>query len=670
MTKMTLLSLIRTGEPELVRHMTDFAAQQGLDRPDEAGKAIRQAVSEGICQTGSRVENDLLTGYASDLAALPLGHAAIFRLLKHSRQSYFKLLDQAGPSPESSRWKQQILHFFDQLETAFVEQRAKIGCIRDKRLCKTEKQARALFDSSPDPMFLFDGTGRFLDVNNAACQRLGYSRKLLLRMNVEDVDSPRFASRKGKRIMEVLDTGSAQFFSEYVTASGEYFPVEVRAAAVNSDNGKQILSSARDISQQDRQRRALEKSEEKFRRIFENMEDAYFLTSMDGTLLMANPSTLRQLGRSRDEAIGRNVTAVLYAHNGAREVMLEKLYEAGQLSGYQVDFKRKDGTIVKGELNVNFVYNEQNEPVALEGIFRDVTDRFNAAQLLKEREEQYRGFFMNNHAIMLLHDPQDGRILDANPAAEDFYGYERKKLLRMTIGQLQNGSDKDLFREMVKAGKERRNHFMLTHKTASGDSRDVEVYSGPVTVNRRMVLYSVIHDVTERKRLELELQRMATEDPLTGVANRREFLRQCEAELSRAKRYKTPLTLLMLDLDHFKQINDTHGHKTGDQTLCAVTRACRETLRDSDLFGRIGGEEFAAVLSHTGKENGAIAAERLCAAVRKMSMETPDGPLSVTISIGLAELSPADRNMEEIMHRADKALYRAKRNGRDRVETA
>ncbi len=168
----------------------------------------------------------------------------------------------------------------------------------------------------------------------------------------------------------------------------------------------------------------------------------------------------------------------------------------------------------------------------------------------------------------------------------------------------------------------------------------------------------------ENARLFGRVQELASVDQLTGVWNRRHLLEMAEQVLKSARRAQRPLTLILLDIDHFKKFNDTHGHLVGDQVLRGVARCCRQTLRESDLFGRYGGEEFVAVLPETGPEGAAETAERLATAIRHKPLQTESGePLRITISQGLA--SAPLHELEALLMRADQALYAAKDAGRD-----
>lgn len=163
-----------------------------------------------------------------------------------------------------------------------------------------------------------------------------------------------------------------------------------------------------------------------------------------------------------------------------------------------------------------------------------------------------------------------------------------------------------------------------------------------------------------------ELLRLATVDSLTKAWNRRHFLEQAGKELARCTRYGRPMTIVMLDIDCFKQINDSYGHQAGDAALMAFAAKCRETLRTTDLFGRLGGEEFAAVLVETGAAIAAEVCDRLRRAVAAIEIPHQDEILHFTVSAGFAELA-AGEDLESLSNRADEALYHAKSRGRNRV---
>ncbi|MBP9218204.1 MAG: diguanylate cyclase [Sterolibacterium sp.] len=181
----------------------------------------------------------------------------------------------------------------------------------------------------------------------------------------------------------------------------------------------------------------------------------------------------------------------------------------------------------------------------------------------------------------------------------------------------------------------------------------------------------VISDITERKTLEKELERQAHIDVLTGLNNRRHFFELAEHELSRARRHDLPLSALMLDIDHFKRCNDTWGHAVGDRVLQKLAEVCQHTLREIDIFGRIGGEEFTVLLVETNTYAALEAAERLRQALAAATVPLDHGQhLNFTVSIGVAYLTQEDHTIPDLLRRADMALYAAKNSGRNRVSDA
>ncbi|MFT5697577.1 MAG: diguanylate cyclase (GGDEF)-like protein/PAS domain S-box-containing protein [Desulforhopalus sp.] len=179
---------------------------------------------------------------------------------------------------------------------------------------------------------------------------------------------------------------------------------------------------------------------------------------------------------------------------------------------------------------------------------------------------------------------------------------------------------------------------------------------------------AIQEDITEKKRLQEELEKLATTDALTGVFNRSHFMNRFTQEMTRSIRYDQALTVLAFDLDFFKKINDTYGHHGGDMALQAFTDVVRKELRKSDFFGRMGGEEFCAVLVQTGKDGALLLAERLRLAVELMRVPCDGELIKVTTSIGVAQWSGTDMQTEDLLKRADRALYAAKGAGRNQVK--
>jgi diguanylate cyclase (GGDEF)-like protein/PAS domain S-box-containing protein len=181
----------------------------------------------------------------------------------------------------------------------------------------------------------------------------------------------------------------------------------------------------------------------------------------------------------------------------------------------------------------------------------------------------------------------------------------------------------------------------------------------------------VTRDLTRKKREEDDLRDAATKDFLTGLFNRRSFEETARQELQRWQRGREPLSLLMIDADHFKRVNDVHGHGTGDDVLRVLARAVQDQVRELDVVARLGGEEFVVLLPSTDSVGGRAAAERIRTCIEGLRVTAPDGSMvRFTVSIGIAEATRDSASIELLLQRADDALYEAKRRGRNRSVVA
>jgi diguanylate cyclase (GGDEF)-like protein/PAS domain S-box-containing protein len=293
----------------------------------------------------------------------------------------------------------------------------------------------------------------------------------------------------------------------------------------------------------------------------------------------------------------------------------------------------------------------------------------NLNQRLKESEENYRNIFENINEGIFQALP-DGRVLEANPALAAILGYRDPGQLLQDLPRKPPLSRRDwerLLEAVRQDGSCEGYEAPMFKRDGSSIWASISTRARLDAQGNPLLLEGLVMDVTQRKRMEEELRHLATTDGLTGLCNRRQFLELGHREFTRAQRQGLELTALMLDVDHFKRINDTHGHETGDRVLAALALALKTSLRDHDLCGRLGGEEFAVLLPDTGQELGLRAAERLRGTLAQVRVDSDAGQLACTVSLGLAWRRPHMESLEHLLEEADRALYAAKQAGRDCV---
>lgn len=205
-------------------------------------------------------------------------------------------------------------------------------------------------------------------------------------------------------------------------------------------------------------------------------------------------------------------------------------------------------------------------------------------------------------------------------------------------------------------------------QSLSSGTRWVQFRAHPsYDTNGNRCLDGLLIDVTLQKQVEDQLREMATTDALTGLTNRRSFMQTAERELHKASRYNRPLSMIMVDADHFKRVNDSYGHEVGDDVLIALAKALAQSARKDDIAARLGGEEFAILLPETTPSGAIDLAERVRKNIEAMGIASGEHTLRITVSIGVSTSSGRNETVSKLLKRSDDALYEAKQNGRNKV---
>jgi PAS domain S-box-containing protein len=235
---------------------------------------------------------------------------------------------------------------------------------------------------------------------------------------------------------------------------------------------------------------------ESYKLIFESSLDAILLTHPDGTIFYANSAAEELYGYTQQEICDLGRSGIVDTNDPNLQVLLDERARLGKSKG-ELTLIKKDGSKFPAEVSTS-IFKDKNNNVNTFMTIRDISERKMAEESLEESEERYHSLFDNNHAVMLLIDPENGNIIDVNPAATSFYGYNYDELIKMNIDDINILSEEEIYDNMQKSVSSQQNHFLFKHRLASGEIRDVDVYSGTYDVSGKKILYSIIHDVTDR----------------------------------------------------------------------------------------------------------------------------------------------------------------------------
>jgi len=308
----------------------------------------------------------------------------------------------------------------------------------------------------------------------------------------------------------------------------------------------------------------------------------------------------------------------------------------------------------------------------LMAVIQDITRVIEQELRIRDDQQRFHAIFDNIRDYAIYTVDLQGRVDEWNRSMLRLGGWQPEDVAGATIDRFFTPSPLGVWPELTVLDRAR------LHGTTEFDGwctrRDGTVFWGntlitalPDPEGKAQGYVLVTRDLTERKHFEDRLVALATTDPLTGAANRRAGESRLDEAFAHWQNHRRPFTVLMIDCDHFKRINDRWGHKAGDAALVTLVRVCRDSLRPADCLVRWGGEEFLLLLPDSGREAAMPIAERLRVTIAAAEIIAADPAVAITVSIGMTESDPSDRSADDALRRADRALYCAKDAGRNRI---
>ncbi|MBM9520967.1 PAS domain S-box protein [Desulforhopalus vacuolatus] len=389
----------------------------------------------------------------------------------------------------------------------------------EKKLIESEERFKFLAENMADVVWTLDLNFQTTYVSPSIEKVLGFTPAERKQQPLEKMVTPESFKRiaenfSQERETEKMNADSDRVISmevEYYHKNGTIVWTENSIKGMRDPDGKLIgiYGSSRDITEKKRAEIALIESEKKYRLLADNVADAIYTVNLETeNLTYASPSIQKMLGYTAEEYLTLSTKDVITTESYIKQQkLLESLINKKQATeSIELEAIHKDGHIIPVEIHARIVFDKQGNPVEILGVSRDITDRKQKETALRESEELYKSLFKNNQSAMLLIDPETLKIVDANPAAISYYGWSHKELIKKKITDINILSKEETIQEIQKSKNQQQNHFFFNHRLSNREIRNVEVYSGPITVNERDLLYSIVHDITEQKQMEKDLK--------------------------------------------------------------------------------------------------------------------------------------------------------------------
>ncbi|MCX5865075.1 MAG: diguanylate cyclase [Deltaproteobacteria bacterium] len=554
-----------------------------------------------------------------------------------------------------------------------------------QKVLKQNAFLHTVLDALPFPFYVIDAKDYRVQIINKAAG-INVAGDLTCHALSHKSATPCSGGEHPCPMLEVKRTGKPVILEHlHYNQHGAQRVMEVHGYPIFDEAGNivQMIESSMDITQRRLAEDALRRSEASLQDFLDNANDLIQILDLKGRFLYVNRAWQMAMGYSEKEIGSLTIHDLL--HQDSRESSIGLFSTTSRISqavGHELVFVAKNGKAIIVEGNIT-TQMEEGAPVAVRGIFRDITKR-------KQLEEQFleqkniTEKMIKFSAVPIFVLDKNHLVTNWNKACEKMTGVKAQRVVgtsdhwrpfypskRSCLADLVLDGAYDSFPQFYESfdtstflhdGVRSEGWF----DNVGGKDRYIIFDAVPI-YNRAKELVAVIEtlqDISERKKLGEKLEQLATTDALTGLYNRHRFNELLEQEVARARRYHTPLSLIMFDLDYFKNINDTYGHAVGDQVLQEVAKVIRENVRATDWVGRWGGEEFLVLCPEATEKDAVATAEKLRGLVESHIFETVE---TITISCGVTRFKAPD-SIDAFVSRADDGLYRAKDKGRNIVE--
>ncbi|AFZ29031.1 diguanylate cyclase/phosphodiesterase with PAS/PAC sensor(s) [Gloeocapsa sp. PCC 7428] len=535
-------------------------------------------------------------------------------------------------------------------------------------LKESEQRYRELFESHPCPMWVYDiETLAFLAVNNAAIAHYGYERDEFLSMTIKDIRPSEDVASLLQQLKHLKSELSPHGIWRHRKKDGTIIKVEVSCHSLTFLGKRAAVVSAHDVTKRIQTEEALRQAEAKYRSIFENASEGIFQTTPTGQYLSANPALARIYGYDSPEELVATVTNIekqLYVDPHRRAECIRLMQQHNCVSGFESQVYRKDGSTIWISENARIVRNIHGDIVCYEGTVEDITTR----KQTEAAQARFTAILEATTDFVGIADSQ-GKPLYLNQAGYKILGLDpQQDISRLNIFDCHPDWANQIFLDTVVP-------TLLSRGVWNGEMALLNRQKEEIPVSQVIVAKSsaageldfvatIARDISERKRLEAQLSYLANHDSLTGLFNRRYFQAQLEHYLELAlERDRESGALVLIDIDDFKDINDTLGHKAGDDLLKNLATLLQEQIEEKDILARLGGDEFAILVPQISLHDVDLIKQKIVGALKNHVVIANGQPVRITASIGATVFPDHGIVADELFAHADLAMYKSKKLG-------
>jgi diguanylate cyclase (GGDEF)-like protein/PAS domain S-box-containing protein len=548
-------------------------------------------------------------------------------------------------------------------------------------LRQSEERYRTVFQTSPDAVIIARlSDGMILDVNQSFLNSVGFERDEAIGRSVVQLGLWENDSDKRIYFEQLSQQGNCQDVEvQSRRKNGELFWIRLSASLIEIGGERCRITFAKDISEvkaaearMAAAQEALRLSEERYRTAFQTSIDTITISREDdGKYVDVNQAFCRIHGFERDEAIGRTSSELnIWVNPEDRQRMVNALRENSFCRDMEFQFAKKNGQKFWGLMSGARIEIDGVPSILI--VVRDVSEVKAVAEALRQSEERYRTAFQTSLDAITINRLEDGAFIDCNQAFLDTMRYKREEVMGRTTRELgiwANLRDRQTLITMLSQNSSCQG-MEIQFKKKNGELFWGEMTASHMDVDGVPCILSFTRDISAAKQAEKTIRSLAFYDPLTGLPNRRHLMERLSQPVVAGAIKGHSQALLLIDLDHFKTLNDTLGHQAGDILLQEVARRVLACAHEADTVCRMGGDEFVVVLEDLGKTDEEVAAHaKTVGEIILSAINCPcllgDHEFHSTASIGITVFADQQDSTDEILQRAEIALYQAKAAGRN-----